>query len=55
LTRKKYGQSLPCHPSQFLGDLPEALVEWADEKARQPVAVSAGKNMFAAIRDSIGH
>jgi superfamily I DNA/RNA helicase len=55
LTRKKYGQPLPCHPSQFLSDLPANLVEWADEKARQPVAVSAGKSMFAAIRDSIGN
>jgi superfamily I DNA/RNA helicase len=55
LSRKKYGQALPCHPSQFLSDLPEDLVEWADEKARQPVTVSAGKNLFASIRDSIGN
>jgi superfamily I DNA/RNA helicase len=55
LSRKKYGQALPCHPSQFLSDLPANLVEWADEKARQPVAVSEGKSLFAAIRDSIGN
>jgi superfamily I DNA/RNA helicase len=54
LGRKKYGQLLPCHPSQFLKDLPEELVEWADEKSKQPVAVSSGKNLFAAMRDSIG-
>src|SRR5687767_2763374 len=40
LSRKKYGQMMPCHPSQFLADLPEDLVEWADEKAKQPVEVS---------------
>lgn len=55
LSRKKYGQSMPCHPSQFLSDLPPDLVEWGDEKARQPVTVTAGKSMFASIRDSIGN
>ena len=52
--RKKYGQLLPCHPSPFLKELPEELVEDADEKARQPVAVDSGKNMFAAMRDALG-
>jgi DNA helicase II / ATP-dependent DNA helicase PcrA len=55
LSRKKYGQFTPCHPSQFLGDLPEDLVEWADERAKQPVEVSTGKNLFAMMRDSIGN
>jgi superfamily I DNA/RNA helicase len=54
LARKKYGQLLPCHPSQFLKDLPSDLVEWADEKNRQPVDVSAGRSRFAALRDSLG-
>ena len=40
LGRKKYGQILPCHPSPFLKELPEELVENGDAKARQPVAVS---------------
>jgi superfamily I DNA/RNA helicase len=48
--RKKYGQPLPCHPSRFLGELPEELVEHADEKAKQPVTVETGKNMFATLR-----
>ena len=54
LGRKKYGQMMPCHPSQFLKDLPEEFVEWADEQAKQPVEVSTGKNLFAAMRDSLG-
>ncbi len=52
--RKKYGQLLPCHPSQFLKELPPELIEHADEKAKTPVAASSGKDMFAAMRDSLG-
>jgi superfamily I DNA/RNA helicase len=54
LGRKKYGQMTPCHPSQFLSDLPEEFCEWADEQAKQPVKVSTGKGLFAAMRDSLG-
>ena len=50
LGRKKYGQVVPCHPSNFLQELPEELVERADEKARQPVSVESGKEQFAALR-----
>ena len=52
--RKKYGQLLPCHPSQFLKELPEELIEHADEKAKTPVTTESGKNMFAAMRDALG-
>ncbi|HXU75688.1 MAG TPA: 3'-5' exonuclease, partial [Methylomirabilota bacterium] len=52
--RKKYGQMTPCHPSSFLKELPGEFVEHADEKAKTPVAVDSGKDMFAALRDSIG-
>jgi superfamily I DNA/RNA helicase len=51
--RKKYGQPVPCHPSRFLKELPPELVELGDEKTSQPVAVKAGKDIFAAIRASI--
>jgi superfamily I DNA/RNA helicase len=51
--RKKYGQLLPCHPSPFLKELPQHLVEQANEKAKQPVNVNSGKNLFAAMRASI--
>ena len=53
-SRKKYGQSMPCHPSPFLKELPPELVEDADEKSKQPVAVAAGKDRFAAMRAAIG-
>ena len=53
-SRKKYGQSMPCHPSPFLKELPPELVEDADEKSRQPVTPTSGKDMFAAMRAAIG-
>ncbi|MEO5802408.1 MAG: UvrD-helicase domain-containing protein [Verrucomicrobiota bacterium] len=52
--RKKYGQMMPCHPSPFLKELPEELVEHADEKSKTPVTIDAGKNFFAAMRAAAG-
>lgn len=54
LTRKKYGQTSPCHPSRFLAELPEDLVERGDAKARAPVAKETGKSYFAAMRQAAG-
>lgn len=51
--RKKYGQQLPCHPSPFLKELPEELVEHSDAKSKTPVAPDSGKNLFAAMRSAI--
>jgi superfamily I DNA/RNA helicase len=51
--RKKYGQLMPCHPSPFLKELPPELVEDANVRARQPVSVAAGKNLFAALRSAV--
>ena len=51
--RKKYGQMTPCHPSPFLKELPENLVEWAHEKAKQPVSVQSGKSLFDSLRTVI--
>jgi superfamily I DNA/RNA helicase len=51
--RKKYGQLMPCHPSQFLKELPPELVEHADEKAKTPVTTESGKGMFSAMRDAL--
>jgi superfamily I DNA/RNA helicase len=48
--RKKYGQLMPCHPSPFLKELPAELVEHAEAKAKEPVTVDSGKDLFAAIR-----
>ncbi|MFO1499053.1 MAG: UvrD-helicase domain-containing protein [Verrucomicrobiota bacterium] len=53
LGRKKYGQLMPCHPSPFLNELPGHLVEAADEKAKQPVTVNAGKNFFESLRANL--
>ena len=50
--RKKYGQLLPCHPSPFLKELPEDLVEHAANKT--PVAQESGKSLFDAMRQAIG-
>ena len=54
LARKKYGQLQPCHPSPFLHELPEEFVEHADAKAKEPVTVESGKNLFAAMRAALG-
>jgi len=51
--RKKYGTLLPCHPSQFLHELPPELVEHADEKAKQPVTPESGKGRFDVLRASL--
>jgi superfamily I DNA/RNA helicase len=52
-SRKKYGQAVPCHPSRFLRELPDELVEHADEKAKEPVSSDSGKQMFAALRAAL--
>ena len=54
LARKKYGQLFACHPSPFLKDVPSELVELANEKAKQPVSPSSGKDYFAALRQAVG-
>jgi superfamily I DNA/RNA helicase len=53
--RKKYGQLLPCQPSPFLKELPEDLVEHSDAKSKEPVAQESGKNLFAALRESLAN
>jgi superfamily I DNA/RNA helicase len=51
--RKKYGQVLPCHPSPFLKELPEELVEHSDSKSKTPVGRESGKGLFAAMRQAV--
>jgi len=53
-SRKKYGQPVPCHPSSFLNDLPDELVEHADELAKKPVSAESGRDQFAAMRAALG-
>jgi superfamily I DNA/RNA helicase len=52
--RKRHGKLMPCHPSQFLKELPPELVEDADEKAAQPVSAQDGKSHFDAVRAALG-
>ncbi len=52
-SRRKYGQLVPCHPSQFLLELPASLVEHADEKGRAPVTAETGKQHFATLRAAL--
>jgi superfamily I DNA/RNA helicase len=51
--RKKYGQVLPCHPSPFLKELPEELVEHSDSNSKSPVEQESGKGLFAAMRQAV--
>jgi superfamily I DNA/RNA helicase len=53
LGRKKYGETMMCHPSRFLKELPPELVEHGNEKARQPVTVDTGKQFFKSLRSAI--
>lgn len=51
LGRKKYGQVTPAHPSQFLKELPEELLEPGESKDK--VDVESGKGRFAALKASL--
>jgi len=53
LGRKKYGQVVACHPSPFLKELPEDLVEDASERSSAPVSAETGRNLFAAMKAAI--
>jgi DNA helicase II / ATP-dependent DNA helicase PcrA len=54
LSRKRYGQAMPCHPSGFLKEIPDEFIERAEDKAKGPVQPDAGKNLFANLRASLG-
>jgi superfamily I DNA/RNA helicase len=51
--RKKYGGLVPCHPSPFLKELPEELIQDGDEMAAQPVSVESGASRFHSLRASL--
>jgi superfamily I DNA/RNA helicase len=54
LSRKKYGQAMPCHPSGFLKEIPDAYMMRAEEKAKGPMKPAEGKSLFANLRESLG-
>ena len=43
-----------CHPSPFLKEIPEELIENGAEKGKEPVEAGQGGDMFAAMRDALG-
>ncbi|MDA1277199.1 MAG: UvrD-helicase domain-containing protein [Verrucomicrobia bacterium] len=53
LGRKRYGEIIPGHPSPFLKELPSELLEYAEEKGKQPIDVESGKNRFASLRAAL--
>lgn len=53
-TRKKYGQTVPCHPSSFLKELPAQLLESGEAKLNKPVAIETGGSLFASMRAALG-
>ena len=53
-TRRKYGQVIACHPSPFLRELPQELIQHGDVVLKQPVTVDTGKSLFAGLRAAIG-
>ncbi len=52
--RMKYGSITPCHPSPFLQELPETLLQDGSERSKKPVSAGQGKSLFDSIRNSIG-
>jgi len=52
-TRNKFGQTTPCQPSVFLNELPDELVELADDVFKRPVSPSSGAAMFDALKSSL--
>jgi superfamily I DNA/RNA helicase len=51
--RKKYGQSVPCHPSRFLKELPAALVEDGQARGRSLVPSGEGGTWFAGLHAAL--
>ncbi len=49
--RKKYGKLTPCHPSMFLSELPEDLLEVGG--SQRPVSREAGREWFASLRATL--
>ena len=52
--RRQYGQLMPCHPSQFLMEIPEELMERSDVIMRTVPTQEAAQNIFADIFSQIG-
>lgn len=53
LGRKRYGQMMPCHPSQFLKELPEDLIVRSDVEMRSQPTEDVANDFFANIFSQI--
>jgi DNA helicase II / ATP-dependent DNA helicase PcrA len=49
--RRRHGQAMPCHPSRFLKELPEHLVE--SGSSRRPVSPENARSIFAGLHASL--
>lgn len=52
-SRRKFGEMIGCHPSPFLKEIPEELVEDGEAKGKEPVEAGTGSDMFAAMRAAL--
>jgi superfamily I DNA/RNA helicase len=53
LGRKKYGETISCHPSPFLLELPEDLVELVTPQTKKKVDLQTGQNFFSALKAAL--
>jgi superfamily I DNA/RNA helicase len=53
LGRKKYGETISCHPSPFLLELPEDLVEIVTPQTKKKVDLQTGQNFFSALKAAL--
>jgi superfamily I DNA/RNA helicase len=53
LGRKKYGEVIACHPSPFLKELPEELVEMCTPQNQKKVDMQTGQNFFSALKAAL--
>jgi len=54
-TRKRYGQNMPCHPSSFLLELPDDILERIDAAADTgPVQADAAADRLSALWAKLG-
>jgi superfamily I DNA/RNA helicase len=51
--RKKYGQSMPCHPSRFLKELPSEFIEDGQARGRTLVPVKEAGQWFAGLHAAL--
>jgi ATP-dependent exoDNAse (exonuclease V) beta subunit len=53
--RMKYGSTSPCHPSSFIKELPDQLLErkTLTEIMNTPVKETAAKSNFARMREML--